>query len=1523
MKVNRFHWLWLIVCIGFLSAGVRPSQALMISEIMYNPIDERLEYVELHNHRAVFEDLGGFVLTGGVEYAFETGVTLGAGQTIVVALDPNLLRSVHDIQNVVGPYTGKLSNGGERIELRNANNGIVLSVRYRDTTPWPIAADGAGHSLVLPSVSADPDAGGAWRPSADIGGSPGRAEPFTRSGGRLRINEIMANGSDWVEMYNAGPGVMDLSHVYLSDAANDLLKIKLPSGLQLQPGAFWVMDLSQGSPDTGFALKASGEAVFLTVASQDTQPVPLKVLDAVRYEAMPPEGTFGRFPDGADRLCLLGAVSKAGANAHPFNHAVVLNELMYHHGLRDERYEYVELFNRSQDTISLDDWAFTDGIDYVFPVGTTLPPEGYLVVAQDPNLLMSLYANLELGSNLAGPYDGGLDDHSEHVRLAYPIVQVDPDTGESQRRMITVDEVTYYDGGRWPVWPDGRGTSLELRDPHADNDAPAAWSASDESDKSSWQPFSFTIDRSNDDFSHSDVTVFDMMLLNQGEVLLDDIQLTIDGKPQLDNGGFESGLSDWRVLGNHVQSEVTSQERYRGARALHLIATGHGDPGANRINQSINRLRANTVVFSGWAKWLRGSRYFLMRTTRERRPQQPPWPSRTFELDMPLNQGTPGTRNTAYASNRGPDIADVQHRPVIPRSGESIVVSARVTDVDGVASVLLEYRSEGSSSFAHTPMRDDGREVDSVAGDGVYTGAIPPAGSGTMRAFRILASDGVATQMFPTALDATADVPTRTCLVRVGDTTFSSPFARYRVWLSNAVIDTFRSRTNLSNELMDCTFVYNETEVFYNARVRFRGSPFLRGGSGRDPRGRYAYRIKFNPDQRFGSRTEINLDNTESGSRGPLQERASYWFYRQLGLQYSQQEYIRVVLNGNSYGKYEDVQKIDGDYVKAWFPDDAEGYIHKIDDYFEYDVQGTNKSNLDEGLKYDSRHPLIPETYRWGFEKRSHRDGDNWEHLYDFAVAMNTPSNSQAYEQAVESVVNPEHFARVLAVRHAVGDWDSYGFDRGKNNYFYYSLPEGKWYLLPWDIDFTLGSGRNASQSLFSINGGKFPEVQQFLKYPKYRAMYLEAYSELISGPWRTAYGTGSEPTAFDRFLDDAADALSTDGTPDNRRNGIKQYVRDRRNYILTQVPAIEFKVTVNGADTTVTTEETVVLEGIAPLNIRGISVNGTDTPVEFTGKFTFTAQVSVAVGANIFSIRGLDASGSPVPGARETLIVVRVAASTLTGVTPDAVSRKEGIVTLSLSGSGFTPGSATSVTLTQGSDERGFDAQYVQSDQGFDRIDAATLLLNDTAGSDAAVRDTHAWVNFSTPAGQGEFPTQELSWALPFANDGSNYAVRFTGVMVVPSPGVRYFGVNSDDGFSLHIDGKLVGEHADARAPATTDVTQNRTDGTMSYSFPAAGRYPVVLDFFENGGGEAVELFQTNASGGNRRLINVDAEVAVMRGSITRLDAHDVVVHDEATITCKVDLSQAQVGRWSVVVIPPAGMAAESELSDALEVLE
>ena len=1350
---------------------------------------------------------------------------------------------------------------------------------------------------------------------------------------RVVINELLANSdapprTDWIELYNPGPVAVDLNNVYLSDGRFALVTgaaaYKIPDGIVLQPGQFWAV--REGA--FPFALAYNGETIFLTAASDDPTPKPVRVLDAVRFPNSEADVTYGRFPDGANNFIALSSATFEGHNAKPLIRDIVINEIMYHHASRDPNWEYVELYNKGSSKVSLLGWSFTDGITYDFNETsqvTEMAAGSYLVVAKNPARLEAEYGNLKQsgpGANLVGPYSGNLDDHSEHIRLSCPYQ--DPETHDVN--MVTVDEVTYYDGGRWPTWADGQGASLELRDPRSNNDSPGAWADSDENSKSAWKQYSFTISGSDSQYRHDAVTVFDLMLLNRGDVLIDDLELAINSTNRLTNNGFESGETGWRILGNHVQSFVTTADRYSGSRCLHVVATGHGDPGNNRINQSITSVTGGTVMFRFWARWLRGSRYLLMRTAREQAPVQPPRPAYSFELDMPYDLGTPGRQNTAYVANRGPDILNVKHEPVLPKANEPIVVTACATDNDNIASVTLYYRSEGTTAFTSAPMVDNATGNDLIAGDRIFTATIPGAGGGTMRAFYVVASDGSASTRFPTELEPSADVPQRTCLVRVGDSMDPTVFATYRVWLSNDVINIFTSRSNLSNELMDCTFVYNDTDVFYNTGIRFRGSPFIRGGSGWNPTGNYPYRFDFNPDQRFGDRQEINLDRTEGASRGPLQERASYWFYRQMGLQYSRQEYIRLISNGNNQRNYEDVRKIDGDYIDAWFPQDNDGYIHKIDDYFEYNVAGTSSTNLDEGLKYDGSHPLLKETYRWGFEKRSYRENDDWDHLFNLAVKMNTSSsNGAVYEAAIESVINPEDFARVLALRHACGDWDSYGYTRGKNNAFYYALRERKWYLMPWDIDFTLGSGDGVNTNLFSVDSGEFPEVYKFFNYYKYRQMYMEAFARLVYGPWKTSVGTADLPTAFDRFLDDAADALRADGADDSRRTAIKQYVRDRRTYILTQIsdPCRPFEITTNGGSDFCTTDSAAAITGFAPLKVTRISINGAPVPADFSGNNAFTIaaeNVPLAPGVNLLALAGLDFAFNPVPGATDSIRITRVTPCAITSITPNPVF-KAGAVQLTIHGSGFGPGTTPLVELTCGSEEVGFDALYVQGSEPFDLIDAATGLLDDPgSGVGDETYAVHEWINLWNSGPHGEFSAYEAGFSPPFGAGSNNFAVRFSGYIYAASGGIRYFGVNSDEGFSLSIDGQLVGAHRAGRTAATTDVT-NVTTGTMTFNFPAEGSYYLELDYFENNIDEEVELFQTNSTGGNRQLINHGSELKVYR-DITKIKATDVVVVDVNTITCQVNLAGARADTWNLIVTPECEEASVCSLDNALQII-
>lgn len=156
---------------------------IAISEIMYHPApraDGRdLEFIELYNSNPFFEDLSGWRLSGDADFTFPERTVLAGNAFLVVARRPDDVRTEHGLTNVVGGYDGALGDQRGLVRLRKRSGAVLLEVRYADEAPWPVAADGAGPSLVLarPSLGeADPR---AWAASAQAGGSPGRLEPLS------------------------------------------------------------------------------------------------------------------------------------------------------------------------------------------------------------------------------------------------------------------------------------------------------------------------------------------------------------------------------------------------------------------------------------------------------------------------------------------------------------------------------------------------------------------------------------------------------------------------------------------------------------------------------------------------------------------------------------------------------------------------------------------------------------------------------------------------------------------------------------------------------------------------------------------------------------------------------------------------------------------------------------------------------------------------------------------------------------------------------------------------------------------------------------------------------------------------------------------------------------------------------------------------------------------------------------------------------------------------------------------------
>jgi hypothetical protein len=172
----------------------QPSDAqrfLVVSEVMYHPgINDLAEFIEVLNISSnVTLNLTGVRFTQGVEFNFtgSTHTSLPPGARAVVVRDLTTFKSLYGTNlPVAGVFTNTsaLSNGSELIKLEDADNGTIKEFTYSDQPPWPTAADGGGHSLVLiaPETNPDPAIASNWRASLRPGGSPGTPDNAGFSG---------------------------------------------------------------------------------------------------------------------------------------------------------------------------------------------------------------------------------------------------------------------------------------------------------------------------------------------------------------------------------------------------------------------------------------------------------------------------------------------------------------------------------------------------------------------------------------------------------------------------------------------------------------------------------------------------------------------------------------------------------------------------------------------------------------------------------------------------------------------------------------------------------------------------------------------------------------------------------------------------------------------------------------------------------------------------------------------------------------------------------------------------------------------------------------------------------------------------------------------------------------------------------------------------------------------------------------------------------------------------------------------
>ncbi|MCA9199491.1 MAG: lamin tail domain-containing protein [Planctomycetales bacterium] len=483
--------------------------SLRIVEVMYNPAgDSNLEFIEVQNVGDVALPLKGVRLGSGVEFTFPN-IRLGAGQRAVIANNVDaFLQHYGPNRNLIGQYSGDLSDGGEELSLLMPAPYETAILRFDYADNWQPTTDGAGRSLQVVDATVPFTSwanSSTWTASPTDGGSPGTDNGVTPSNARIVINEVLTHTDlplmDAIELHNPTNASINIGGWYLSDSAGSPNKFQIPANTIVPAGGYVVFDesdfnVSGGVDAQDFALSSStGERIWLwsnsTLGAR-------QVVDSVAFGAAKNGESFGRYPNATGSLYPMLQRTLGAANSGPRVGPVVISEIHYHPAdpsplalaidptITDDDLEFIEIHNPTGQTVDLTQWRIRQGVDFDFPDGATLGAgQTLLVVSFNPaapnnaTKLLAFRSHYDLlpSVRILGGYAGKLDNGGESIQLQRP--DEPPAENPFLIPRLLEDQVTYDDANGWPTAADGDGASLQRIAVNAFGSAASSWRAAD------------------------------------------------------------------------------------------------------------------------------------------------------------------------------------------------------------------------------------------------------------------------------------------------------------------------------------------------------------------------------------------------------------------------------------------------------------------------------------------------------------------------------------------------------------------------------------------------------------------------------------------------------------------------------------------------------------------------------------------------------------------------------------------------------------------------------------------------------------------------------------------------------------------------------------------------------------------------------------------------------------------------------------------------------------------------------------
>lgn len=1020
----------------------------------------------------------------------------------------------------------------------------------------------------------------------------------------LVFNELSAagNGLLQIELFNRGTSVQAVAgYVIRRTGVSPDAEFTL-SGPPLMPGEILVLD----ETTLGFGALA-GDKLFLLRASQTA------VADALEVRTR----SRGRSPDGVGEFLVPSAASFGSANVFNLQSAIVFNEIMYGAPPTLEQAaaggnpavpfsknpeQWIELFNKSGQPVSLTGWRLDGGIDFPFPPGTTLPAGGFVVVAKDPAALQIKFPGL----TALGPFSGSLSGSGENLVLR------DGDDNPA-------DSVHYHDDGRWPEAADGGGSSLELREPRADNSAGENWAASNESSRSAWQTYTYEgVAAASPVGPDGQWHEFVLGLLDKGEVLLDDISVIQSPATSpvqlLQNGAFTSDASKWRIIGNHAGSVIDDPNQL-GNKVLRLVSTGSTDHMSNHAETTfasgLTVTNGLTYRISFRAKWICGCRQLNTRLYFNRL-------AKTNVLDGHAQFGTPGAVNTAFIANVGPTYSAMLHEPAVPAAFAPVTVSISAKDPDNVTAMTLWSRPDGGA-WNSQPMTMNGDR---------YSAQLAGRAAGTVVQFYVEGTDSQNVKStFPAAGQNSR------ALYKVNDgLAATNGLHNLRTVMLAADVTALHATINLmSNQRLGATVIYDEREIFYDVGLRLKGSEHSRTESAR-----LGFNIGFHSEQLFrGVHRSVAIDRSESTFFGQREMLMHQVLNHCGGLPTKYHDLIQILAPQPAHtgaaelqlARYSDV------FLDDQYDNGGDGMVFEYE--LVYQLNSTDNGNV-EGNKVPAPDSVIgspitnlgddKEGYRWTFLIKNNEDRDDFSKLIPFSKWMATTGTT--FTNGLTTYLDVDQWLRGTAVNVLSGAGDSYGGDGSQHNVQFYVRPsDGRMLFFPHDMD-----------AFYDSNRGILPngELSKIIAVPAYARTYYCHLLDIMATTYNSTYMT--------RWADHFGALL-----PAQPFSSHLAFISARNTVVTNAVyaavpPSTVFAITTNSGNNITTANNSFTLSGTANLTVKTIRVNGIAYPITWTlvaGRPTgWSVTIPLANGANALSVQGVDLRGNALGTALDTITV-------------------------------------------------------------------------------------------------------------------------------------------------------------------------------------------------------------------------------------------------------------------------------------------